>query len=88
VDESSFANHVESGVSAWNVDAARMLGRLLVCVVLNNDGIERLTGFIDKMNTISSHRGIRIHWGKYDKWYVTPRFRCDGADSEAVTTIT
>jgi len=88
VNESSFANHVESGGSAWNVDAARMFGRLLVCVVLNNDGIERPTGFIDKMNTISSHGGIRIHWEKYDTWYVTPRFRCDGADSEAVTTIT
>jgi hypothetical protein len=64
VDEPTLLYDVETGTNARDIKAMRVLDRLFVGIVLNNDGIERPTGFIDKMNTIWSHWAHRaLHAG-------------------------
>lgn len=51
---------VESGADARNIEAMRMLDRLVVRIVLNHGSIENCLAVVDKMHVITRQRLPRL----------------------------
>ena len=58
MDEVVFLPNIEPSPDAWNMEAVRMLDRLLVRIVLDHKSVKHVATMIDEMNAIFSHLSL------------------------------
>lgn len=60
MDEAPFVPNIEPSPDAWNIERVRMLDRLLVRIVFDDESVEHLATMINEMNAILSHPTLRL----------------------------